>query len=393
MSRVPGVVGVPSKNDVLLRALREVPKSGEVWTEGARCHLNPLMVKSFRLGDAQKFLSFAIQFTPQYGDSFLEVLRVEILAQVFLPKLLGLLGIPLGPFLHNFLSFDVAGDVTWLAASPRAHFALTLVNAVYPLTADMDIEAIYPVIQVPALERERRARVGILCGIENMELNLHVYRADFRRIYQKNLMRRCVNADPNYGTIWHFCRNWIHDAPVVVLKAALDKIIPEMIASDKIYFRALSHYVYDCLVCMKNNPSDFEISASKKASESRFNTNYEMDLDGAIDELLGNTVLGEESDIKVFLDNIHGSEEIQLKRMVELIEDFDMMAAQRMPEKPDATYDQILNKNLSMAAVNGHLFTNYDFVSCLMNVNRLSCDRDLKAERKRKVIYGTDQIV
>lgn len=56
------------------QALKEVPKSGEVWCEGARIHLNPLS-KAFDLGTAGKYLGFAVQFTPQYGDSFMECLR------------------------------------------------------------------------------------------------------------------------------------------------------------------------------------------------------------------------------------------------------------------------------------------------------------------------------
>lgn len=56
------------------QALKEVPKSGEVWCEGARIHLNPLS-KAFDLDTAGKYLGFAVQFTPQYGDSFMECLR------------------------------------------------------------------------------------------------------------------------------------------------------------------------------------------------------------------------------------------------------------------------------------------------------------------------------
>lgn len=59
---------------VFRRALREVPKSGEVWCEGARIALN-----NNEPADARRFLDFAIQFTPQYGDSFIEYLRLEIM--------------------------------------------------------------------------------------------------------------------------------------------------------------------------------------------------------------------------------------------------------------------------------------------------------------------------
>jgi hypothetical protein len=45
---------LPSKEAVLLRALREVPKSGEVWCEGERCPMNPLSPAAFDLGGTQK---------------------------------------------------------------------------------------------------------------------------------------------------------------------------------------------------------------------------------------------------------------------------------------------------------------------------------------------------
>ncbi len=56
------------------QALQEVPKSGEVWCEGARIYL-----AKQNWVQARKFLDFAIHFTPQYGDSFIEYLRLELL--------------------------------------------------------------------------------------------------------------------------------------------------------------------------------------------------------------------------------------------------------------------------------------------------------------------------
>ena len=40
--------------------------------------MNPLSSK-FNLARARQFLDFAIKFTPQYGDSFIEYLRLELL--------------------------------------------------------------------------------------------------------------------------------------------------------------------------------------------------------------------------------------------------------------------------------------------------------------------------
>ena len=54
-------------------ALFFVAKSGEVWCEGARIFLNPIS-KHFNPLNAQRCLHFAVYFTPQYGDSFIEVM-------------------------------------------------------------------------------------------------------------------------------------------------------------------------------------------------------------------------------------------------------------------------------------------------------------------------------
>ena len=63
---------------VFKAAQEEVPKSGEVWCEGARIFMHPFS-RRFDLSIARRFLDWAVQFTPQYGDSFLELLRLELL--------------------------------------------------------------------------------------------------------------------------------------------------------------------------------------------------------------------------------------------------------------------------------------------------------------------------
>lgn len=60
---------------VFYASLMYVAKSGEVWCEGARIFMNPLS-KHFNPLNAQRCLTFAVFFTPQYGDSFIEV-RLE----------------------------------------------------------------------------------------------------------------------------------------------------------------------------------------------------------------------------------------------------------------------------------------------------------------------------
>jgi tetratricopeptide (TPR) repeat protein len=71
-------VGVDRQIEILRKAIGAVPKSGEVWCEAARIALNPL-TPYFNLSSAKKYLEFAYRFTPQHGDSLVEMLRVEML--------------------------------------------------------------------------------------------------------------------------------------------------------------------------------------------------------------------------------------------------------------------------------------------------------------------------
>ena len=60
------------------QSLKHVAKSGEVWCEGARIYLNPTS-RHFNPLNASKCLNFAVFFTPQYGDSFIEALRLAVI--------------------------------------------------------------------------------------------------------------------------------------------------------------------------------------------------------------------------------------------------------------------------------------------------------------------------
>lgn len=57
---------------VFVYSLQYVAKSGEVWCEGGRIFLNPCS-SLFSIHNAQYCLNLAVYFTPQYGDSFIEV--------------------------------------------------------------------------------------------------------------------------------------------------------------------------------------------------------------------------------------------------------------------------------------------------------------------------------
>lgn len=73
----------------VVAALRAVPRSGEVWCEAARLWLDPTLPAVFSPRLARRCLALAMHFTPQYGDSFLERLRLERIGALLLAALGG----------------------------------------------------------------------------------------------------------------------------------------------------------------------------------------------------------------------------------------------------------------------------------------------------------------
>lgn len=101
-----------SPREVVVRnALAEVPKSGEVWCEEGRARINPLLSQQFDLTLAQQSFAFAMQFTPQFGDTLIEYLRLEFLARSCLRAVCRVLEIDFDLFVSNFLCFDMESDL------------------------------------------------------------------------------------------------------------------------------------------------------------------------------------------------------------------------------------------------------------------------------------------
>ena len=305
---------VPSKVDILQKALNEVPKSGEVWCEGARIYMNPLAVDIFDLCEAQRDLNFAIQFTPQYGDTFIEILRLEILSQIFLPKVLSVLGIPFRQFVNAFLSEDPESDI------------LTVANSSKSVLFDVDSES----------------RIRAMIALEDFESVVSISSSDFESLIIEKLVQRCLNADPNYGTLWFACKTRSYDTAGSVIKGALVMLSQEMIATQSIYARAIFRYVGRCI-------------SSLGPRELYDKTEYDILDMSTVDSLL--------TDIKVL--TCHFGSKFNDRR---------------------TTLIPVVN------IVNG-TFSSRDFVSAVIALNRMIFEKNLSCEDKRKNLFGADQII
>ena len=183
--------------DVLKCALRAVPKSGEVWCEGARIYLNPFS-STFDLRASSRHLAFAARFTPQYGDSFLEQLRLNMIDQWFIP-----LAIPFITSMYDeFLSCD-----------------------------PMDMKDAHRFI---AKHTKKAADV--------MKTQLEEEREDLITkdvLDTSELELRCSSADPNYGHLWFKYRGSCIDTAREVIRAAKVAMADSVIDHSYLYIAAV----------------------------------------------------------------------------------------------------------------------------------------------------------
>lgn len=180
------------------KAAQEVAKSGEVWCEGARIFLNP-MGPHFNLRRALKCLEFAVHLTPQYGDSFLELLRLRFLLE-----------------LRSWLRADPL--FVGLRPMPGADALCPVLSLIFKRTYHRAARAL----------RHRRFKFTVQRGQDEF--------ADFQDeeseattdgappVALEQLEVLCSYADPNYGFLWFWCRRSSLSAPREVLQRMAEEI-------------------------------------------------------------------------------------------------------------------------------------------------------------------------
>ena len=358
--------GPPSMHEALLRALRDVPKSGEVWTEGARCRLNPMHAISFDVGGAQKFLGFAIQFTAQYGDTFVEMMRVELLGQVLLPRILSLLGLPVRSFLFQFLSYDGSTDTAGIVADSTALQSLTL----KAMTKDMT----------------HQQRLTVLTDMLSLRADISLRASDFEKVSIDRLLRRCINAEPNYGSAWAHSRSQTTKSPAEVLRSVLhSEMIPEMMTALPLYVRACCHYLHQCYESLLSEPP-VTVTVAGAKNRTRIIAGKARPLD------VSSSIYGS------------GSPEQEDIRAREFLQDFQT-SCHSLNSQWDSSSGKCLDcgvgivKEINVPSLpivdlgEGRVFISTDFVTALVGLNRLVCNCTLKAEQRRKILYESDQVV
>lgn len=203
----------------LRRALNAVPKSGEVWCEGGRIHLNPFS-DTFDLVRARRHLFFATRFTPQYGDGFVESIRLELIEQWLSP---------IAAYIwdntkHNFHPPRDSG----VESSLTKYITDVAIAIAVANLKDADSEMTrnsLPLLLHQNIVSEVRKRLHPEVLGNNIDLS--------------DLRLACVNADPNYGLLWFHCRRRPTDSPRRIIEDAAGFIAAELQKYSHIYLAAI----------------------------------------------------------------------------------------------------------------------------------------------------------
>jgi hypothetical protein len=308
-----------------------------------------------------------------------------MLCQVLLPKILSMLGIPLIPFLKRFLNEDVEADTVSILQD-------------YGMLQGLCAEP----IASPAPPFERQKRRQLLIGIERMEVDIGQLDEAYKLIAKKSLERRCINADPNYGTAWFYCRPRPFDTPTFILNSATNILSHEILAAQKIYARAIVHYVQKVLTIVKNIPSPPKSpkrpssAPSKRPDAKDEASKVSTSMDGATAVLalgLGKVQSNSKSEFNGDgeLEALLQAQEDgidQSQRDDEFLSDFTL--SHSMIENWPSPVDV---QSISLLEVDGKLFASTDFVSSLVQLNRIIFNRSISEEDRRKVLFGSDQII
>ena len=314
-------------------------------------------VASFDLSNAQKYLGFAVQFTPQYGDTFVEYLRLEMIIQVLLPRVLIVLGYPVVPFLQRFLHEDVEADSVELL-NDYGWLQATCYSSPQP-SRSVQPAAVFP---VPATNLQRQTRRADICAIETMQFDfVHCVEAYLSTV-AKSLTRRCTNSDPNYGTAWFHCRTKPYDTPATVIKTALHFLACEMASAQPLYVRAVLSYIRKCL------------QKSRAAAKAKAEAGGGVAADEESEPCGNAKVECDDEDMAALLR----WQEWSAQRDEELLADFDLVEPSLELGKP-------------VWFARG--YAGPDFVTASVEMNRLIFNRSLNSEEKRKVLFGSDSII
>lgn len=181
----------------------------------------------------------------------------------------------------------------------------------------------------------------------------------------------CLHADPNYGSMWFYCREKSADDSAEILGAALNIMVHELCGAQDIYTRAVSHFIYKAIkVYHDSNKTKW----GKVEGEELFTNQQPL------------CCLKSRNGIAMFLKDY----EMILKEM-EMQQELRLHHALSTASRDIHAYEL---KDDVCAEVWSGMYFPVDFSCALIEMSKKlnQCDQ-LSVESKRKQIFCTDQVL
>lgn len=204
-------LGYEKQKEIILEALKCSPKSGEVWCEMARFKSNPLN-PMYSLRSANEAVKNAIRFTPQYGDTFIEGIKITILDYGFISSKLNRLieqCVQIQPnygFAWSYCKLPLHGA----GFCDPLHGPQTPSNGVLFVATGFVIESIVKTISYYSMAQNRRDTINSLIkkeeecqspSVDNLKTPKCVEKDYNTDNYQSDTCKQCTTNNTNADTI------------------------------------------------------------------------------------------------------------------------------------------------------------------------------------------------
>lgn len=188
---------------------------------------------------------------------------------------------------------------------------------------------------------------------------------------------RCINADPNYGNAWFYCRLHPFNIPTEVLENAIQLIAAELSGCQLLYCRAIFHFIVYCL-------------QAKYKQELRTRSGVEQS-DGGVN-------VGDDwNSLLTRGDNGDYNRVCELQVLVSYRKLFHTSTTNNN-DTTSYTLNHITRLEAAeivpLVELSSHKMYHYsDFVTGIVAINRNGITHRMHFEEKRKLLFGSDQII
>lgn len=181
---------------------------------------------------------------------------------------------------------------------------------------------------------------------------------------------------------WFHCRRNSFDTSNDVLLHAIHLLSHELVCCHRIYVRAIVHYIQSTL-------QTFVLRSLKQLNYQVDSRNYSDNLSNNKKPISFLVVNERNTEVSSAYKIAYKCKALEFNQYLAFIEDYDKVRFM----VDDWRHSPSLTKYLSKVDVDGICYAATDFISALIELNRLLHRKHIKDEDRRKLLFGFDQIL